>query len=87
MGKKLFSLWTVHPPISPLSTLWARPSWWTWIRARFYPRSLVSALEAGLRGLFASSLMWVFWGDMGCLVLVLEDGGQHLIFCAGIFVT
>jgi hypothetical protein len=48
--------------------------------------SLVSALEAGLGGLFARSVGWVLGGSMGCLVLVLEDEGQHLIFCVVIFV-
>jgi hypothetical protein len=47
---------------------------------------LVSALEAGLGGLIARSLGRVLGVGMGCLVLVLEDRGQHLIFCAGIFV-
>jgi hypothetical protein len=68
------------------SILWARSCWWTWIRPRFYPVSLVSTSEVSLRGLVASFLGWVFWGDMGCVVLILEDGGKHLVFCAGIFI-
>jgi hypothetical protein len=49
--------------------------------------SCVSASEAGLVGLFAWSVGWVFWVSVRCLVLVLEDGGQHLIFCVGIFAS
>jgi hypothetical protein len=46
-----------------------------------------SASEAGLVDLFASSVQWVFWVSVGCLLLVLEDGGQNLIFCVGIFIS
>jgi hypothetical protein len=48
--------------------------------------SQVPTLEATLGGLFAGFLGWVFWGDMGYLVLVLENGSQHLVFCVGIFI-
>jgi hypothetical protein len=40
----------------------------------------VSKSQADLGGLFAGSLGWDFWGEMGCLVLVLENRGQHLNF-------
>jgi hypothetical protein len=53
--KRLFSLQTVHLPVSPLSTLWARPYRWAWIRARFCPMPWDSTLEAGLMRLFAVS--------------------------------
>jgi hypothetical protein len=45
---KDFSLWIVHLPVSPLSTLWAGPCQWVWVRARFCPMFWVSALEASL---------------------------------------
>jgi hypothetical protein len=85
-GKSCCPADTVHPPLSPFSILWVWPCWWKWIRARFCPVSLVSTLESGLRRLFARSLVWFFWGGMGYLVLVLEDGSPYLVFCAGIFV-
>jgi hypothetical protein len=62
-------LWTVHLPVSPLSTLWTGPCWWVWVRARFFPMTWVSTSEVGFGGLFAGYFGWVFWATMGHLIL------------------
>jgi hypothetical protein len=57
--KKLFSLWAVYLPVTPLSTFWTRPCWWMWIRTRFCPMSQFPQWKQALEGYLLGPVLWV----------------------------